>query len=217
MKRIGVVGLCGAILLLAVLASRPKPASTPVEPRRPDAAPPATAEIDPGPGSAAALVRQAEQELLALCEERDRLAERKSRLQKPAPPTRPPDDHYRRAERCFQEGDFVGAIAACEEAIKLDAAHPPARALLKEARFHLENLRAPSTARDVAGAAVGVAALEDALVRSARHIRRGELDAAERECLKILDYLKALPADAAARDLEAAALDQLDRIRAARR
>jgi len=107
--------------------------------------PPPTASPRPEVDPASSAVAQAQQELLSLCAERDRLLRLKKDLEVLVTPA---DMHYRLAERFFQEGDFPRCQTECENALRSDPNHLPTRSLLTEVRFLIGQRRFDSERRD---------------------------------------------------------------------
>ena len=100
-----------------------------------------SASVD-APSAISLQLREAEAELLRLCEERDQLLRRKKDLDRgnavPAATVEQDavaDEHYRQAERFYQAGTYDLAEGECRKALQSNPDHLPSRALLKELRF----------------------------------------------------------------------------------
>ena len=134
------------------------------------------------------------------------------------PPAGVADEHYRLAEGRFQAGDYEGAEAECGKALAIDPRHAAAGALRLEVRFLLgrgqtEEARKASVARR----SQTLAEMDDAQARGVALTQAGDLDGAEREFRKILEYAKWMPRDAEFQSRREAAILHLERVQAARR
>lgn len=140
------VALAGILVLAAaLLARRPETVvrGNPIHrvPIPQESLPSAGAEVGP---AMAVQLREAEGELLWLCEKRDQLLGRKKEMEQTSgvPPglmkvemSAAADEHYRQAEQYYQAGVYDRAEAECRQAIEILPDHLSARTLLKEIRL----------------------------------------------------------------------------------
>lgn len=135
------------------------------------------------------------------------------------------DEHYRLAERYYQAGDFEKATIECEKALQLSPNHAPSRALFMEVQFILGQGKVTPEAgiydKYMKEALVRhqqtMVEIETAQSRGTRSFNLGDYEAAEREFRKILEYAKWLPTGVELESRRKAALDMLDRTKAAGR
>ncbi len=135
------------------------------------------------------------------------------------------DEHYRLAERYYQQGDFAKAEMECQKALQLNANHAPAHALLLEVQFVMgKGIATPASEeyqKIIQQAVVRhqqtLLEIDDKLGAGVRAYNAGSYEEAERSFRMILEYAKWLPTGVELETRRKQALDMLEKTKAARR
>jgi hypothetical protein len=113
------------------------------------------------------------------------------------------DEHYRRAERYYQAGDFEKAVLECEKALQLSANHVPARALYTEVQFILGQAKATPwnspCERFITHVCMTrtqqlLVEMDAGLARAEELVAADNPEGAEKQYRKLLEFAKWLPA-----------------------
>lgn len=190
---VGIVALGGVAMLWAALASRPTPAPTPAVRRKASPTSPVK-EAVPEATSTALLIREAETELLALCEERDRLLVEKNRPQNPTKA----DMQIRIEQAEMQIMKHIrtghGHLNAAKPAQALESFERAEAAILrvpyeiKRLNEFLARVRAAKEKARAAmsGAATPTSTADEHYLLAEGYFQRSDFDRAKAECLRAI-------------------------------